>query len=323
MDFFSEQLPIGERAAGYEAALRRYFSQAETDIRVQLMPACPEAFAASLEWVTLGRLGGAIHRTNSPHVLHAPAVRAPRPELEFYCIHSGEISFALDTGPIRLSSGDLFLLPPGIEFVAQLEHVEMLAVGVPGDLLGGVDPRRARLAHRISADCGFASCVGALVRAAGARHRDLSAAEAAVLQMAVVDAIRLWMSREPDGEEAGLCEQQLQKLNEVKTLALRSLRSPSLNPETLAHQAGISPRTLHRLFHGSGTTFRSWLRDCRLERCWMELTDAGRHRDSVALVAFGWGFNDLTTFNRAFKERYGVTPRAAREGARPGRSASQ
>jgi AraC-like DNA-binding protein len=29
----------------------------------------------------------------------------------------------------------------------------------------------------------------------------------------------------------------------------------------------------------------------------------------ITEIAFGWGFNELTHFSRAFKERYGVSPR--------------
>jgi len=31
--------------------------------------------------------------------------------------------------------------------------------------------------------------------------------------------------------------------------------------------------------------------------------------DSVSEVAYRWGFNDLSHFNRAFRSRYGLPPR--------------
>ena len=85
-----------------------------------------------------------------------------------------------------------------------------------------------------------------------------------------------------------------------------------MTPERLAQEAGISLRTLHRLFALSGTTVSNWLREARLERCWRDLRDPERRSSTVAAVAFGWGFGDLRTFNRAFTARYGMTPSEAR-----------
>jgi AraC-like DNA-binding protein len=92
----------------------------------------------------------------------------------------------------------------------------------------------------------------------------------------------------------------------------QELSIPRMTPERLAQEAGISLRTLHRLFALSGTTVSSWLRAARLERCWRDLRDPTHRSSTVAAVAFSWGFSDLRTFNRAFTARYGMTPSAAR-----------
>ncbi|MFQ6397589.1 helix-turn-helix domain-containing protein [Nocardia sp. KC 131] len=49
------------------------------------------------------------------------------------------------------------------------------------------------------------------------------------------------------------------------------------------------------------------IRDRRLNACYRELTRA-RPTDTVAEVAFRWGFTDAGHFGRAFKQSYGVTP---------------
>ena len=50
----------------------------------------------------------------------------------------------------------------------------------------------------------------------------------------------------------------------------------------------------------------------RLQRCRRDLLDPRLADRSVAAIAFGWGFGDLSGFNRAFKAAYGVTPRELR-----------
>lgn len=312
MNFDSELLPVAERAAGYEGALRDYFSAFDTAVDVHVETASPESFAASLEPLAIGHLSGAIHCTNSPHRLRAQAVVGGPLGIDFYLLRAGNITFTDRSGSIALTSGDMVLLRSDVEFQSFSDGVEMIALGLPESVL------RARAAEgsgwnvgcKFSGESAFASCLAALLTTATARQQDLNLAEGTILQTAILDAILQLGAIEQD---LSLSAQQQDKLSYLKTLATRSLHVPDLSPTALAQDAGVSPRTLHRLFFASGVTFRTWLRDARLERCWQELTDPSRCRATIAAVAFRWGFNDLRTFNRAFSARYGMTPQAARK----------
>jgi AraC-like DNA-binding protein len=48
----------------------------------------------------------------------------------------------------------------------------------------------------------------------------------------------------------------------------------------------------------------------RLERIKSEMIAFSGHAVPISLLAFQWGFSDLSTFNRAFKNRFGCTPRS-------------
>jgi AraC-like DNA-binding protein len=50
----------------------------------------------------------------------------------------------------------------------------------------------------------------------------------------------------------------------------------------------------------------------RLERCRRDLLDPRLADRSIASIAFGWGFGDLSGFNRAFRAAFGATPREVR-----------
>jgi AraC-like DNA-binding protein len=52
--------------------------------------------------------------------------------------------------------------------------------------------------------------------------------------------------------------------------------------------------------------------DQRLEHAREELLDPRLTRRSVAAIAHGNGFGDISGFNRAFKAAYGVSPRDLR-----------
>lgn len=323
MQFTTDSLPIAQRPAGYESTLRNYFSAIDFSVRAEVETATAEPFSAGLERVAIGQMLGARHYANWPHRLRAEPVVSAIPGMDLYFLRSGNITFFGERGEIPLNAGDMFLLRSDAEFSSYSERFDMVALGLPeGVVRDPAAQRRWIEGQKISAASGFAACLGSLLSTATSRHQELNPAEGAVLQMAIVDCILLLGTRGPEGaaSQAALTQQQQEKLDHVKALALRSIQLPDLNPYLLAREAGISPRTLHRLFNGSGVTFRSWLRDLRLERCWMELSDPTRQRNNIATVAFRWGFNDLRTFNRAFSARYGMTPQAAREAGRTGAS---
>ncbi len=321
MQFSTEALPIAQRPAAYESALREYFSKIDFAVRAEVETAGPESFNAGLERVMIGQMMGARHYANWPHRLRAEPVLSSIPGMDLYFLRSGNITFFGERGDIPLSAGDMFLLRSDAEFSSYSERFDMVALGLPESVVR--DPatqRRWTEGQRISGKSGFAACLGSLLNTATSRHRELSIAEGSVLQMSIVDCILLLGTRDARSAESrtGLSQPQQEKLSHLKALALRSIQLSDLNPCGLAQEAGVSPRTLHRLFNGSGVTFRNWLRDCRLERCWKELTDPGRGYNTIATVAFRWGFNDLRTFNRAFSARYGMTPQVAREAGRTG-----
>jgi transcriptional regulator GlxA family with amidase domain len=56
----------------------------------------------------------------------------------------------------------------------------------------------------------------------------------------------------------------------------------------------------------------------RLERAWAVLIDAKRSVHSIHALATKLGYDDLTEFNRDFRERFGVSPREIRSGAKKG-----
>jgi AraC-like DNA-binding protein len=312
MNFCSDVLPPAERATGYATVLRNFFGSLEADADVHVETTAPDAFSARLERVRIGCLPGALHASNSPHFLRAGPRSAAGDLLDFYFVSKGRISFAGDQGTIALAAGDMGILSANCAFEARSECYEMLALDIRPELLRiSAAERRRRIAWKIDGDSALATCLGALLRATLRRHADLAVGESALLQTSIIDVI-VYLAAQC--REPGLPTRHQDKLREVKALALQGLSIPWMTPERLAQEAGISLRTLHRLFALSGTTVSSWLREARLERCWRDLRDRDpAHRSStVAAVAFSWGFSDLRTFNRAFTARYGMTPSAAR-----------
>jgi AraC-like DNA-binding protein len=75
----------------------------------------------------------------------------------------------------------------------------------------------------------------------------------------------------------------------------------------LCAQAGVSVRTIERLFHGElGCGFSEWRRQVRLTRG-IEMLAAG---DSVKEVAYSVGYSQPSAFVQAFRLTFGDTPKA-------------
>lgn len=81
-----------------------------------------------------------------------------------------------------------------------------------------------------------------------------------------------------------------------------------LSPQVAAQKFGISVRYLHKLFAVRRTTFGSYVVSKRLELVRNEMISPLGRNEAISTLAYRCGFHDLSTFNRAFKRRYGMTP---------------
>jgi AraC-like DNA-binding protein len=86
--------------------------------------------------------------------------------------------------------------------------------------------------------------------------------------------------------------------------------------DEVAARHRVSARYIRRLFEGTGTTFRDYVRQQRLALAHRMLSELRNIGHPISAIAFDAGFNDLSYFNRAFRRRYGATPSEIRAGAR-------
>jgi AraC-like DNA-binding protein len=93
-----------------------------------------------------------------------------------------------------------------------------------------------------------------------------------------------------------------------------NLKSDDLSPQLVADSCGISLRYLQRLFAEDSKSINGFIREKRLNRCHEEL-QAGSNADSVAEIAYRWGFSDQSQFCKHYKAKFGLTPTATRKGA--------
>ena len=102
------------------------------------------------------------------------------------------------------------------------------------------------------------------------------------------------------------------RLERLQMHIKRHLRDEIPDFEVLASMEGVSLRTLNRLFQSAGTTPRRWILEQRLQGVADDLRATALRKQSITGIAFSWGFNDLSHFNRAFSAKFGISPTAMR-----------
>ncbi|NMO88298.1 helix-turn-helix domain-containing protein [Actinomycetospora sp. TBRC 11914] len=98
----------------------------------------------------------------------------------------------------------------------------------------------------------------------------------------------------------------------VLEYARRHLDDPELSARQIAAANYISVRHLYKVLAERGIGLADWIRTRRLEACRHGLAEA-HPTTTIAAIARGHGFVDMSSFSRAFRSEYGMTPREWRE----------
>jgi AraC-like DNA-binding protein len=105
------------------------------------------------------------------------------------------------------------------------------------------------------------------------------------------------------------------RLAAVRADILAHLSQVSLSAKTVARRHGISDRYIHLIFEETGETFGGFVLEERLKRAFQLLSGPLCANVRISDIAFSAGFGDLSTFNRAFRRRFGMTPSDVRAAA--------
>jgi AraC-like DNA-binding protein len=102
------------------------------------------------------------------------------------------------------------------------------------------------------------------------------------------------------------------RLKAVKADIAANLMSRDLSVTAVALRQRVTPRYIHMLFDGQGTTFSQFVLAERLACAHRLLLDPRHAHQSIGAIAYASGFGDLSHFNHAFRRRYGAPPSEVR-----------
>ena len=296
----------------------------------------PDRLAAWQE--SLGALGLRSSFVKAAHSLHATAFRRESPD--------GVIVARLGAGPQVLSpapqNADLPLILISLEEGATLKaggsrralcagdiavlprqeaweigfkrEMHAVALSVASTAFHGRKTGSLSFGHpRIVRADGLAAVLARSLGAAAESLETLTATEWATLNQALAELLLTLLRQPMNGNaDAGGTTTREALLHRIYQTIERQLDDPDLTPARVAQAEGISERYLQKLFESTGDNFTHYLRQRRLHRTQAELSNPLNASQSVSEIAYRCGFNDAAHFSRAFRERFGLSPRAFR-----------
>ncbi|MGC2780564.1 MAG: helix-turn-helix domain-containing protein [Bradyrhizobium sp.] len=120
-----------------------------------------------------------------------------------------------------------------------------------------------------------------------------------------------------DGGQVDAATSELASFVTIRNYIDAHLNAHDLSAATLARAFGLSRASLYRLFEPVGGV-ASYVRSRRLERVRETIKEPGLMNRRIAPVAYGNGFKSIASFNRAYRQAFGESPRQSRRGARQG-----
>jgi len=102
------------------------------------------------------------------------------------------------------------------------------------------------------------------------------------------------------------------RLATIRADVIANLSQARLSAKIIASRHGVSDRYVHRLFEETGQTFSQFVEEERLKRAFTLLNDPAVADGRIGDIAIHVGFAEHSTFNRAFRRRFGDTPTGIR-----------
>jgi AraC-like DNA-binding protein len=235
--------------------------------------------------------------------------RLPQSAYCLHQLHEGSVHGQYRGAEYQAGPGDLLLFDttdPCESFVID-QPIRATILHIPRSLLD--DPRAVlnqapvRLHSRDGVGALLAGYMSSLSQAASTLPPQATGKVGSILCDLVVAAFQ--PSAQPDPRQSGLREARLAA---AQQLISKSLADPEFGIGRVAERLGVSRRYVHKLFESTGRTFSETLVYARLDASYHALSDTRQSGRTIADIAFGCGFNDLSWFYRCYRERWSETP---------------
>ncbi|SED10812.1 helix-turn-helix domain-containing protein [Bradyrhizobium erythrophlei] len=276
-------------------------------------------FQAEIKAAKFGNLD-LVEFSNSPmQVSHTLAhVERTRPDTVFLCYQlSGSILVVQNAREVNLDAGSLMLLEPRLPYDARFSpNSKTLLIKVPRrELRARIGRNRDLIARRVTAertDDDLALSIAAKLPSLAGRTASITEE---MVGNHVLDLIGLSIARATGSATVRVSNPKAILLGRIRSVVEARLTDPELDGQKIADIVGISVRYANALLAEQDSSLHRLILSRRLVRCRFALEEPSQVRRTIAEIARGWGFSDMTHFGRCFKAAYGVPPREYQKAA--------
>jgi AraC-like DNA-binding protein len=230
----------------------------------------------------------------------------------------GHGRYTQDGRDVVQEPGDLVLLDTALPFDSIFEvGLRVLVWDLPRDLLAPLlaAPEEA-VARRIHGERGLGAVLSGCAHTLAAEAERLDKSSELSLQFHLCTLAALALGAGAAARDAAPLAYRAARREQIRAYIAAHFRDADLDAERAAQDLRMSRRWLHALMDDGETGFAGEVARRRLEECRRLLDDPAQDRRSITDIALGAGFGDLSTFNRQFRARYGMTPREVRRARR-------
>jgi AraC-like DNA-binding protein len=282
---------------------------------LDVVPNHPAAeFDAEVQLWTLGSF--AIGRTTAPslqitrtktHLKHDPVDHW----VISYCARDAHTTLTAGIS-VEVPSGVPFLWSLGQEFTHERTNMErfqlLLARDGFGDIASALD---GALGSTLNTPLGL--LLGDYMAVLERHLKELTEADLPRLKDAVAAMVGAAVA--PTAEHVAVAKRQIDlgRMERVRQVVRRHLRTPTLRPATLSRLVGMSRSNLYRLLEAKGG-ISQYIQQQRLIAAHSLLCNHD-NRQSITALAEDFCFADVSSFSRAFRREFGYSPSDARPAA--------
>jgi AraC-like DNA-binding protein len=205
-----------------------------------------------------------------------------------------------------------YLWSLGQEFAHERTHMERIQLLLARDAFAAIAPvLDAALGSALDTPLGL--LLGDYMTALERHLPDLTEANSHQLRDSVAAMVSAAVA--PTAERAAVARRQIDlgRMERVRQMVRRHLRTPNLQPKTLCRLVGMSRSNLYRLLETKGGIAR-YIQQQRLLEAHSLLGNPGTSQ-SVTFVAEDLCFADVSSFSRAFRREFGYSPSDVRRAA--------
>lgn len=254
--------------------------------------------------------------------------RIARSDDDFYLLsllHRGEMTIVQRGRTARLGPGDFAIYDTSEAYQIHLDQpfAQTVLKIKRKDISDRLLNASSLTARRVAGDTGIGHLASHFVRELRTQLDNIYPPSAHQLRMTLLDLVSGALKELGGDATPPAREGQTLLLHRILQFVEDNLHDENLSCETVAQSLGVSGRYLRKLFEGRSHSLSEWIWHRRLEEAHRSLTDIQSAQRSVTAIAYDLGFKDPAHFSKAFRTRFGLTPRECRHLSTADRSYGQ